>query len=97
MHLSTHKHAHTSAENHADRKTDRQTHTHTNAENAADRQTDTHTHTPLQRTVQTDTHAHRHKPPPPQQNIKDTQPDRQTYTHTSDCTAVVWSIFSWKA
>ena len=62
-------------------QTDKQTHTHT------------HTHTPLQRTVQTDTHAHRHKPPPPQQNITDTQPDRQTYTRTSEGTAVVWSIF----
>ena len=25
------------------------------------------------------------------------QPDRQTYTRTSEGTAVVWSIFCWKA
>ena len=83
----THTHTHTPLQRimQTDRHTHRQTHTHLCREPYT-RQTDRHTHT--------HTHAHRHAHTLMQRTM---QPDRQTYTHTREGTAVVGSIFSWKA
>ena len=61
---------------------DRQTHTHAHAHTFAENHTDRHTRT------QTHTHTLMQRT---------MQPDRQTYTRTSEGMAVVRSIFSWKA